>query len=190
MLIDDLVTRGVDEPYRMFTSRAEFRLSLRQDNADRRLTPLGIAIGSVDAHRRNAFETKLNEIARGLKVLEESKTPDGTLAKLLRRPEVEWPQLIERCPELAGISDDVARQLEYDLKYEGYIARQDQEVERNRRMADRKIPSTFDYARLTGMRTEAREKLTRVRPITIAQAGRISGITPADVALLMIHLNG
>ncbi|MDX1961558.1 MAG: tRNA uridine-5-carboxymethylaminomethyl(34) synthesis enzyme MnmG [Pirellulales bacterium] len=190
VLIDDLVTRGVDEPYRMFTSRAEFRLSLRQDNADRRLTPLGRKIGLVDDQRWHRLEKKLAEIAQGLQILEQTKTADGPLTKFVRRPEVTWEEVVARAPKLAPLSTAAARQIEYDLKYEGYIVRQDEEVERTRRLAERKIPTTFDYARITSLRTEAREKLTRVRPLTIAQASRISGITPADVALLMIHLDG
>jgi tRNA uridine 5-carboxymethylaminomethyl modification enzyme len=190
VLIDDLVTRGVDEPYRMFTSRAEFRLSLRQDNADRRLTPIGEQIGLVSAERKAVFEQKLTEIAAGIKLLESTKTPDGPLIKMLRRPEFTWADAIARCPELTTISPAAAEQIEIDLKYEGYVTRQDQEVERQRRWADKRIPTSFDYAKIVSLRTEAREKLTRVRPVTVSQASRISGITPADVALLLIHLEG
>ncbi len=190
VLIDDLVTRGVDEPYRMFTSRAEFRLSLRQDNADRRLTPIGQQIGLVSTERTAIYEQKLTEIAAGIKLLETTKTPDGPLIKMMRRPEFTWADAVARCPELTTISPAAAEQIEIDLKYEGYVTRQDQEVERQRRWADKRIPSSFDYARIVSLRTEAREKLTRVRPVTVSQASRISGITPADVALLLIHLEG
>ncbi|MEX2139214.1 MAG: tRNA uridine-5-carboxymethylaminomethyl(34) synthesis enzyme MnmG [Pirellulales bacterium] len=190
VLIDDLVTRGVDEPYRMFTSRAEYRLSLRQDNADRRLTQLGRRVGLVDLPRWQRFEHKLGEIERLKVLLEQARAGDSSYLKLLRRPEVSWPQLVELLPDLASVPVEVARQIEYDAKYEGYIVRQDQEVERNRRLAERRIPDSFDYARLTQLRAEAREKLLRVRPVSVAQASRISGITPADIALLMIHLDG
>jgi tRNA uridine 5-carboxymethylaminomethyl modification enzyme len=190
VLIDDLVTRGVDEPYRMFTSRAEYRLSLRQDNADRRLTSLGRRVGLVDFARWNRFQNKLAEIQRVTALLESSRSGDATLLRLLRRPETTWSGLVEEFPELSAISSEVARQIEYDVKYEGYIARQEQEIERHRRLAERRIPESFDYGRITQLRVEAREKLNRVRPLSVSQASRISGITPADVALLMIHLDG
>jgi tRNA uridine 5-carboxymethylaminomethyl modification enzyme len=190
VLIDDLVTRGVDEPYRMFTSRAEYRLSLRQDNADRRLTPLGREVGLVDNARWARFGRKVEEIGRVSALLENTRTSDGSLLKLLRRPETKWEQLAAYSSELADVPPEVARQIEYDAKYEGYVARQELEIERNRRLAERRIPESFDYARITQLRVEAREKLGRVRPISLAQASRISGITPADLALLMVHLDG
>jgi tRNA uridine 5-carboxymethylaminomethyl modification enzyme len=189
VLVDDLVTRGVDEPYRMFTSRAEYRLSLRQDNADRRLTPLGQRVGLVDTNRWQRFERKLAEIERASALLESTRAGDVSLMKLLRRPETSWHDLVQLLPELAAVPTDVARQVEYDSRYEGYVARQEQEVDRQRRLADKRIPATFEYAHIPQLRVEAREKLSRVRPISLAQASRISGITPADVALLMIHLD-
>ena len=130
--------------------------------------------------------TPANETA----LLETARAGDATLLKLLRRPETTWSHLVEQLPELSAISSEVARQIEYDIKYEGYIARQEQEIERSRRLSERRIPASFDYARITQLRVEAREKLNRVRPLTVAQASRVSGITPADVALLMIHLDG
>jgi len=190
VLIDDLVTRGVDEPYRMFTSRAEYRLLLRQDNADRRLTPLGQRIGLVGADRWARLTAKEAEIARALHVLESHHGEDVTLTKLLKRPEMGWPEMVARAPELADISPSVAEQVCHDVKYAGYVARQEVEIARQQRMADRRIPEAFDFAQITHLRAEAREKLTRVRPISLAQASRISGITPADVALLVIHLGG
>jgi tRNA uridine 5-carboxymethylaminomethyl modification enzyme len=189
VLIDDLVTRGVDEPYRMFTSRAEYRLTLRHDNADRRLTPLGRRVGLVDNVRWQRFEAKLTAIENAMALLEATQAGEPLL-KMLRRPETTWSDLVDRSPQLAEIPAEAARQVECDIKYEGYVARQNDEIERQRRMAERRIPPSFDYSRITQLRAEAREKLIRVRPITVAQASRISGITPADVALMMIHLDG
>jgi tRNA uridine 5-carboxymethylaminomethyl modification enzyme len=189
VLIDDLVTRGVDEPYRMFTSRAEYRLTLRHDNADRRLTPLGRHVGLVDNARWERFQAKLAAIESAIALLEATQAGEPLL-KMLRRPETTWSDLVDRKPQLADIPAEAARQVEYDVKYEGYVARQNDEIERQRRMAERRIPPSFDYSRITQLRAEAREKLIRVRPITLAQASRISGITPADVALMMIHLDG
>jgi tRNA uridine 5-carboxymethylaminomethyl modification enzyme len=191
VLIDDLVTCGVDEPYRMFTSRAEFRLLLRHDNADRRLTTIGRAAGLVADDRWQRLETKLAEMARATELLQATRIEGGlTLEQLLRRPEVEWADVASRQPELAAISREAATQVTHDLKYAGYITRQEQQVERQRRLGDKRIPEQFDYARIRHLRHEAREKLSRVRPITLAQATRISGITPADVALVMAHLEG
>jgi tRNA uridine 5-carboxymethylaminomethyl modification enzyme len=190
VLIDDLVTRGVDEPYRMFTSRAEYRLSLRQDNADRRLTPLGRDVGLVDESRWVRFGHKVEDIGRVASLLKNTRTPEGSLLKFLRRPERTWDQLATYLPELDEVPTEVTRQVEYDAKYEGYVARQEQEIDRNRRLAERRIPETFDYARISQLRAEAREKLGRIRPVSLAQASRISGITPADLALLMVHLDG
>jgi tRNA uridine 5-carboxymethylaminomethyl modification enzyme len=189
VLIDDLVTRGVDEPYRMFTSRAEYRLSLRQDNADRRLTPQGRQIGLVSDERWERFQRKQTEITRVLAILETARFDGDPLLRLLRRPEMNWEHLVTHIPELASIAREVARQVEYDVKYAGYVERQEVEIARLRRLQEKRIPASFDYTRLVQLRMEAREKLTRTRPISLAQASRISGITPADVAILMIHLD-
>jgi tRNA uridine 5-carboxymethylaminomethyl modification enzyme len=190
VLIDDLVTCGVDEPYRMFTSRAEFRLLLRHDNADRRLTPLGRDVGLVDDARWQQLQAKDAQIAHALDLLRASRVNGVTLDQLLRRPEVEWADLVRHEPRLAEISSEAATQVVYDLKYEGYVSRQEQQVARQKRLAEKRIPERFDYAAIRHLRFEAREKLTRVRPITLAQASRISGITPTDVALVMAHLEG
>jgi tRNA uridine 5-carboxymethylaminomethyl modification enzyme len=190
VLIDDLVTRSVDEPYRMFTSRAEFRLSLRQDNADRRLTPLGREVGLVDDARWQRFQSKQTISARVLALLETTRVGKVSLVKLLRRPEITWTDLVAHLPELAQVPHDVACQIQYDLKYAGYVARQDVEVSRLRRLQEKRIPSSFDYSTLVQLRTEAREKFAQVRPISLAQASRISGITPTDVAILLVHLSG
>ena len=190
VLIDDLVTRGVDEPYRMFTSRAEFRLSLRQDNADRRLTPLGHELGLVNSPRLAKLQEKESAIARVKQRLQQTRADGVSLEQLLRRPEVTWDELAAREPELAAVSPRVAEQVAYDVKYAGYIDRQAIEVARQRRMAEKRIPASFDYASLTQLRTEARQKLSKVRPESLDQASRISGITPADLALLTVYLAG
>ncbi len=190
VLIDDLVTRGVDEPYRMFTSRAEYRLLLRQDNADRRLTPLGRQLGLVDAERWNRLLRKEAEIAQMVHVLDSVQVGGASLAKLLRRPEITWSELITLHPPLAACSLEAAEQVSYDVKYAGYVARQEIEIARQQRLAEKRIPPSFDFASIAHLRAEAREKLARVRPESLAQASRISGITPADLALVMIHLGG
>jgi tRNA uridine 5-carboxymethylaminomethyl modification enzyme len=188
VMLDDLVTRSVDEPYRMFTSRAEYRLLLRADNADRRLTPRAREFGLADDHRWQRFEAKRQEIERITLLLQSRHEGSSSLEKILRRPETTWTEVVARLPELAATAAQVAEQVTYDAKYSGYLARQQVEIERGRRLAEKQIPGNFDYAKMTHLRAEAREKLARVRPVNLAQAGRISGITPADLAVLMIHL--
>ena len=190
VLIDDLVTRGVDEPYRMFTSRAEYRLLLRHDNADRRLTPLAHSLGMINAQRWERLEQKLTAVAALQQRLETTRDGEYTLAKLLRRTEVTWADIVARCPDLAEVPREIAEQVEFDTKYAGYIARQKIEIDRQKRLAEKRIPDGFDFAGIRHLRTEAKEKLSKVRPRSLAQAGRISGITPADLALLMVYLDG
>jgi tRNA uridine 5-carboxymethylaminomethyl modification enzyme len=188
VLIDDLVTCGVDEPYRMFTSRAEFRLLLRHDNADRRLTPVADACGLTDATRRHRLRDKMESITRAIEILETTRFRDSNLAKHLRRSDTTWDELVSLAPMLGDLSAEVAKQVEHDMRYAGYIARQDQQVARQRRLSQKSIPFGFDYGAMVHLRSEAREKLERIQPINLAQAERISGITPADVALLLAHM--
>ncbi|MCH7750920.1 MAG: tRNA uridine-5-carboxymethylaminomethyl(34) synthesis enzyme MnmG [Planctomycetes bacterium] len=190
VLIDDLVTCGVDEPYRMFTSRAEYRLLLRQDNADRRLTPLAHELGLVDTARLGRLREKESQIERISELLNSVRQEGTLLATFLRRPEVEWSDIVDRLPELAPIDPLVTQQVLYDLKYAGYVARQSIDIQRQHRLAKKRIPRNFDYGRLSQLRTEAREKFQHVQPTDLSQASRISGITPADIALLMVHLEG
>ena len=190
VLIDDLVTCGVDEPYRMFTSRAEYRLLLRQDNADRRLTSLAHQLGLVSEQRVEKLRQKESEVERVTKLLNQTREEGTPLAVLLRRPEIEWPNLVARLPELERVDSLVAEQVHHDLKYAGYVARQNVEVERQQRLSRKRIPQNFDYDRLVQLRAEAREKFQRIRPGNLSQASRISGITPADIAMLMVHLEG
>ncbi|MDP6446514.1 MAG: tRNA uridine-5-carboxymethylaminomethyl(34) synthesis enzyme MnmG [Pirellulaceae bacterium] len=190
VLIDDLVTCGVDEPYRMFTSRAEYRLLLRQDNADRRLTPIGRRAGLVGDARNERLQVKLGEIERVRKLLKSRRHEDVSLEKFLRRPDAAWSDLSDISTDLADVSADVAQQVVHDVKYEGYVERQLAQIERQRRMASKKIPANFDYQRISHLRSEAREKLSRIEPTSLEQAERISGVTPADIALLLAHLEG
>jgi tRNA uridine 5-carboxymethylaminomethyl modification enzyme len=190
VLVDDLVTCGVDEPYRMFTSRAEYRILLRHDNADRRLTPLAHAQGLVDADRWARFCSKKLEIDRVTSLVETTNVDGVNLSKFLRRPEIVWADAVRQVPELGAIDVHIAYQVVSDSKYSGYAARQQTEIERQSRLAEKRIPETFSYDRIIHLRAEAREKLCRVRPRNLAQASRISGITPADVALLIVHLDG
>jgi tRNA uridine 5-carboxymethylaminomethyl modification enzyme len=190
VLIDDLVTCGVDEPYRMFTSRAEYRLLLRQDNADRRLTPLAGRLGLVDAERAARVATKCEEIERVKALLACTRVDGVPLSKRLRSPEVGWKHVVEYCDDARQMAADVSQQVLYDVKYAGYVDRQQLEIDRQLRLSEKRIPAAFSFESIAQLRTEAREKLTRIQPANLAQAARISGITPADIAMVMIHLDG
>ena len=206
-LIDDLVTKGTDEPYRMMTSRSEYRLLLRQDNADNRLTAIGHRLGLVSGERLAAVEEKYRAVDREIRRLASHGLPpsaelneflesrgtapvhDGaSLLALLRRPQVRYEDLRRFDPDMPDLPPEAAEQVEISVKYEGYIQRQAQEVEELRRMEGRKLPPDLDYAAIQGLRLEAREKLAAVRPLDLGQASRISGVSPADIAALMIYL--
>ncbi|HTD66489.1 MAG TPA: tRNA uridine-5-carboxymethylaminomethyl(34) synthesis enzyme MnmG [Candidatus Limnocylindria bacterium] len=185
VLIDDLVTKGTSEPYRMFTSRAEYRLLLRQDNADMRLSELGFEIGLLSGKNHAKFFAKREAIGTELRRLETTRIGKQTLAQTLRRPEVSYCDLPGHDPLL---TQEIVEQVELSIKYSGYVARQEVEVNRARELESKRIPDSVDYRLIHGLRTEARQKLDAIRPATIAQASRISGISPSDVGLLLIHL--
>ena len=191
VLIDDLVTRGVDEPYRMFTSRAEYRLLLRSDNADLRLTEMGRSIGLVDDGRWEKFSARRDRIESLGLYLKTTRISGGdTLEQVLRRPPTTWDELVALAPSLENLASDpsAVEQVTIAAKYGGYIDRQAAQVDRFRRLEDKVLPGDFDYARIAQLRAEAREKFLRVRPRSIGQAGRISGINPADIATLLVHM--
>ena len=206
-LIDDLVTKGTNEPYRMMTSRSEYRLLLRQDNADERLTHIGYALGLVNAERYEAVGEKYRRVAaeaerlrhKGLAPTEElnaflrsrgeAENENGiSLAALLLRPTVSYEDLRQFDEICAAMPRDIAREVEISLKYEGYIARQKRQVAESEKLERVRLPKDMDYSAIDGVRLEAREKLSRLRPDNLGQAGRISGVSPADIAALLVAL--
>jgi tRNA uridine 5-carboxymethylaminomethyl modification enzyme len=191
VLIDDLVTRGVDEPYRMFTSRAEYRLLLRHDNADRRLTPIGRRAGLVSDNAWQRLQKKEQAISEMTRELDSTHVGSDSLTKLLRRPETNWKDLCELSPSLRRYDElpDAIEQVVLETKYAGYIDRQAAQIARFQRMESRPIPSHFDFLAVPQLRAEAREKLAKIRPANLGQASRISGIHPADLAVLTLYLH-
>ena len=206
-LIDDLVTKGTEEPYRIMTSRSEYRLLHRQDNADQRLTRIGGEIGLIPPERVQAVEEKYAQVRREVQRLEGSGVPaseelnamlerKGTatvansarLADLLRRPQVSYADIAPFDPERPELSLAVTDEVEIQIKYAGYLTRQEKQVEEFKKEEARLLPDDLDYAAIPGLRLEAREKLAAIRPVSIGQAGRISGVSPADIAVLLIYL--
>ena len=206
-LIDDLVTKGTEEPYRIMTSRSEYRLLHRQDNADQRLTHIGAEIGLVPKERLKAVEEKYEQVRREVSRLESSGVPasdalnamleekgsapvanSARLADLLRRPQVSYADIAPFDPERPPLPEAVTEEVEIQIKYAGYLARQEKQVAEFRREEARAIPEDIDYRAITGLRLEAQEKLSAIRPVSIGQAGRISGVSPADIAVLLIYL--
>ena len=206
-LIDDLVTKGTNEPYRMMTSRSEYRLILRQDNADERLSAIGLSLGLVSAERHAAVVEKYAAVRREIERLENTHLAPGealnalleargtapvasgvSLADLIRRPQLSYADLAPFDPERPALPRAVAESAEINLKYEGYIRRQLRQVEEFSRMEEHALPADIDYDAIVGLRLEAREKLKKIRPENLGRAGRISGVSPADLAVLMIWL--
>ncbi len=190
VLIDDLVTKGTQEPYRMFTSRAEYRLVLRHDNADRRLMKYGHRYGLINKKQLTELLEREKSISETIEYLEYSKRGEDSLLKLLKRPNMCFKDLLEIDSDLRkrNISVPVQEQVEIEAKYEGYINRQKQQIEKFKKMEKLSLPPYFHYDSIPGLRKEAQQKLDRFRPVSLGQASRISGVSPADISILMVYL--
>ncbi len=190
VLIDDLVTKGTREPYRMFTSRAEYRLILRHDNADRRIMKYGYQYGLISKEQWNELIEKEGIIAETNEYLEHKKYGSDSLLKILRRPDMDFSSLLELDTELKkrNISSSVQEQVEIEAKYKGYINRQNQQIEKFKKMENLSLPAKFHYDSIPGLRKEAQQKLDSFRPVSLGQASRISGVSPADISILMVYL--
>jgi tRNA uridine 5-carboxymethylaminomethyl modification enzyme len=207
VLIDDLVTKGVTEPYRLLTSRAEYRLMLRQDNADLRLTERGYRIGLVTPERYKRFISKRKAIEAEIERLQSTmvvvspemneilKTKGSspvqgstTLANLLKRPEIEYGDLLKLPLEHPQLDEEVMEEVEILVKYEGYIKKQESQIKKFEKMEGMKIPPDIDYKKVRGLAVEAMQKLEKIRPVSIGQASRISGVNPADISVLLVYL--
>ena len=202
VMIDDLVTKDLSEPYRLMTARAEYRLLLRHDNADLRLSPIGHRLGLVAGDRYVQVEAKRRAVQSELERLEHLWLQAEALAQLdpqgageganalqaLRRPGVSYPALARLAPPPVPLPPDACEQVEIEAKYAGYIVRQEREVARMARLEAWSIPAAMDYARVVGLRAEARERLSAVRPLTVGQAARVEGVNPADISVLLVHM--
>lgn len=188
VMIDDLVTCGTNEPYRMFTSRAEFRLLLRQDNADERLMPYGYQNGLLPKKVFDAFQIRIKKIQSDIQVLREKKIKNDSLYQFLKRPEESYKSFIDKGLHSGNLNEDEIHKAETEIKYEGYIARQKIEVQKFKKMEKKKIPESIDYDALEGVSKEAREKLKKIMPVSIGNASRIPGISSCDLSLLAVYL--
>ena len=206
-LVDDLVTKGCSDPYRMMTSRSEYRLILRQDNADQRLTPIGNRVGLISDARMNALNKKLEEVSAEIERLKHLNVPPsqelndlliskGTsplstgckMADLIRRPQINYNNIAFIDEARPDLSDEVAEQVELQIKYEGYIEKQLEQIEQMRKLEQKVLPNNMDYSQVYGLRLEAIEKLNKLQPHSVGQASRISGVSPADISMLVVWL--
>ena len=205
VLIDDLINKGTEEPYRMFTSRAEFRILLRQDNADLRLTEKGYEIGLADRPPYDTMLARKEKIAQAIKHLETARIqPESNmkleelnsapvnqkipLINILKRPEISWKELLQIEPALSQFDDDILEQAEILIKYESYIKKEEQLAKKMLNLDELIIRENFNYDQVSSLSSEGREKLKKIRPSTIGQASRISGVSPADVSIIMVHI--